>query len=408
MTTTRVRVGGLERQFPRHLTNTGGLRQKQGMLSKNREKNRIRFALIGCGRVATRHCDALKASRYAELVGVADLDGARAQQLGETYDVPYFTNYHAMLAAVNDVDVVSIITPSGVHFDHAVDLLDNYPVHVMIEKPVVMTPDQGEKLRALAQAKKKSIFPVFQNRFNKAVQRVRAGMQDGGELGNLRVGTVRMRWCRPQRYYDLSQWRGRWSMDGGALTNQGIHYIDILRYLGGDVKRVCAKAATLGANIEVEDTAVAVLEFQSGALGVIEAMTSARPDDFEASVSCVGAQGLAVISGIATNELQTFSPAPQEAGRFSEVFPTVYGFGHNSVVDQVGATLLALAKGETPNTALQPVTFEDALGTIDLLHAIYRSDEIGTWVDLKDRPRSTRLGRPEPARSQPYLTPFQK
>lgn len=345
----------------------------------------IHFALLGCGRIATRHIDAIQATTGAKLVAVCDMNFSVAKEKAELANVPAYENYHQMLAEHPEIDVVVIMTPSGSHFEQAMDVLQRYKKNLLIEKPMVMTLAQGRQLKHAADSNNVKIFPLYQNRYNAAVQRVKKGMQVGGELGKVRVGTVRVRWCRPQRYYDLSPWRGTWAMDGGAMTNQGIHYIDLLRYLCGDVKRVHAKLATLGANIEVEDTAVAILEFESGALGVIEVMTSARPNDYEASISCVCEQGLAVISGIATNVLQTFSPDPAQENLHSEEFPTVYGFGHNKIYQGVVDCLL--------NKGTPAIDFEDGMKSIQLLHALYRSDEENGWVNLSDACDSARLGR---------------
>lgn len=354
---------------------------------------------MGCGRVAYRHAEAVAQSQNAHLVAVCDLDLARAEELGKKFGVPAYLNYHEMLKKHPEAKVVNVITPSGMHFEHAADLIETHRRHMVVEKPMVMTPAQGVKLKQIADKAGVNVYPVFQNRFNKAVQKVKAELVSGGSLGQVRVATVRMRWCRPQRYYDLSQWRGKFSMDGGAVTNQGIHYIDLLRYLGGNVKRVTSKLATLGAQIEVEDTAVAVVEFESGALGVIEVMTSARPIDFEASVSVVGSEGLAVIAGIATNELTTFSPNAEVCKTSSEVFPTVYGFGHNEVVERVALDLLGASKGR------EPTLFDDGLNTIRLLHGIYSSDEKQQWIEMSDSVQSTRLGRPDEKLAALYRTP---
>jgi UDP-N-acetyl-2-amino-2-deoxyglucuronate dehydrogenase len=292
---------------------------------------------------------------------------------------------------------VTILTPSGSHYEHSVEIISHYKKHLLIEKPFVMTTTQGIALKKLADEHKVEIFPLYQNRFNKAVQKVKLAMQPDGELGKLRVGTVRVRWCRPQRYYNLSPWRGTWAMDGGAMTNQGIHFIDLLRYLCGEVKRVHAKLGSLGADIEVEDTGVAILEFQNGGLGVIEIMTSARPDDFEASISCVCESGMAMIGGIATNVLQTFSPDPQQTEIYSETFPTVYGFGHNVVIQSVTDSLL-LQKNPL-------IEFDDGLKTLQLLHALYKSDEQNGWVDVETAGDSARLGKPDEKLYDLYRTP---
>lgn len=359
----------------------------------------IGFALVGCGRVAYRHAEAITQSQNGRLVAVCDLKKERAEELGKRFGVPFYLNYHEMLRKHPEAAVVNVITPSGMHFEHAADLIGTHRRNLLIEKPMVMAPAQGIALKRIADKAGVRVYPVFQNRFNKAVQKVKAELVTGGSLGQVRCATVRMRWCRPQRYYDLSEWRGKFSMDGGAVTNQGIHYIDLLRYLAGDVKRVCSKLGTLGASIEVEDTAVSVVEFESGALGVIEVMTSARPIDFEASISIVGSEGLAVIAGIATNELTTFSPAAESCKMHSEVFPTVYGFGHNEVVERVALDLLGRAGDCTPTE------FEDALNTIRLLHGIYSSDETQHWVEMSDSVQSQRLGRPDDRLASLYRTP---
>lgn len=358
---------------------------------------KIRFALIGCGRVAGRHVEALQAAPDAELAAVCDMVEERAVERSVQGRVPYYLNYHEMLTAHPEIDVASIITPTGSHFEHASDIVSRYGKHLALEKPMVLVLSQAHALKELADERGVRVFPIYQNRFNKAVQRVKKAMEPGGELGKMRVGTVRVRWCRPQRYYNLSPWRGTFAMDGGAMTNQGVHYIDLLRYLCGKVKRVNAITATLGAEIEVEDTGVATLEFEGGGLGVIEIMTSARHEDFEASVSCVCENGLAILSGIATNELQTFSPDPSQAAACSEVFPTVYGFGHDAVVQGIARALL--------HDAPAPIEFDDGLESVKLLHALYRSDEIGGWVDVDEGVDSARLGRTDESLLRLYRTP---
>ena len=302
-----------------------------------------------------------------------------------------------MLRERPDIDVVSVLTPSGMHVEHALDIIETYKRNVAVEKPLAMTPEQGRRLAEAASRNGVRVFPIYQNRFNKAVQFAKSQLSDGGALGRVRTGTVRMRWCRPQRYYNLSKWRGTYAMDGGALTNQGIHYIDLLRYLCGEVKRVSATMATLGAEIEVEDSVVAALEFESGALGTLEILTSARPDDFEASVSCVGELGLVQIGGIATNSLEIFSPDAEACAAHSEEFPTVYGFGHDTVMAEIAQAVQSGGDG--------PTSFDDGIRTIELLHAIYRSDELGEWVSIADSPVSERLGRPDEALANLYRTP---
>ena len=210
--------------------------------------------------------------------------------------MPFYSNYHKMLTENPDIAVVNIITPSGMHFEHAMDVIKTHRRNVLIEKPVVMTMEQGVALRDEAQKLDVEVFPIFQNRFNKAVEAIKSNAGEGKESRINPCGHLaKLRWCRPQRYYDLSDWRGTWAMDGGAYLIR--EFTMLIYYVAAQwpCQRVCATVATLGAKIEVEDTAVAILEFENGALTVIEVMTSARPDDFEASISYVGADGLAVV-----------------------------------------------------------------------------------------------------------------
>ena len=222
-------------------------------------KNKINIALIGCGRVAGHHARSIDSiPDLAKLVAVCDLVDLRSSELGNNHNVPFYNNYFEMMEKHPEVDVVSIITPSGMHFEHALDIIDNYKKHVIIEKPMVMTLKQGLELKKIAGINGVEIFPVLQYRFNKSVQKIRSTHKTD-ELGKIFLATVRTRWCRPQKYYDRDPWRGIYSHDGGALTNQGIHHLDLLRYLAGEVKRVNAQMETFGVNVEIEDTGGAVV-----------------------------------------------------------------------------------------------------------------------------------------------------
>ena len=328
-------------------------------------KKLLNVALIGCGRVAGHH--ALSISKIPELmnlVAVCDLVIDRANELAAHHNVFAYYNYFKMLKEHPEIDVVSVITPSGMHFEHALDVICDFKKHVIIEKPMVMTLTQGRELKKKANINGVKIFPVFQYRFNKSVQRVKS-THDNNDLGELFLATVRTRWCRPQKYYDRDPWRGTYSHDGGALTNQGIHHLDLLRYLAGEVKKVNAQMKTFGVHVEIEDTIVANLEFESGAIGIIEITTAARPDDFESSISVLGDKGLAIVGGWATNDLITFSPDPEQEALNSEIFPDVYGFGHKQIYIGVYESIV--------NNGKPAVEFEDGIKTIQLLHSIYRS-----------------------------------
>jgi UDP-N-acetyl-2-amino-2-deoxyglucuronate dehydrogenase len=355
-----------------------------------------KVAIIGCGRIAGHHCRAIVATEGLELAAVCDLKIEKANAYHDEFGVPAFSNYHTMLSEIIDIDMVAIITPSGMHLEHSLDILTIYKKHIIVEKPTFMKPSELNEAYRVAEKFDLKIFPVFQNRYNLAVQRVREALIKG-ELGDIRVIGVRVRWCRPQRYYDLAAWRGTLSHDGGALSNQGIHHVDLLRYLGGEVMKVNATMRTLGVNIEAEDTIVSSFTYENKAVGTLEVTTAARPDDFEASISIIGSKGLAQIGGIAVNELQIFTPDIDACKKYSEDFSVcIYGEGHYVLYKDI---FRSMNKG-VPYTVSQ----DDCLKSLKLLHAFYRSDEKNDWQEVNEVGESARLGQKNNKISDLYRT----
>ena len=347
--------------------------------------NSLKVAIIGCGRISGHHCRSIVETKGIELAAVCDLLIEKANNYSEQFGAKAYDNYHQMLQENPQIDTVAVITPSGMHYEHALDIISRYQKHIIVEKPTFLKPSHVSEVYKAASEAGVQVFAVFQNRHNLAVKRVEQGLTSG-ELGQIRCVSVRVRWCRPQLYYDMAPWRGTYSMDGGCLTNQGIHHIDLLRRLGGEVRRVCCLHKTLGANIEVEDTATATIEFQSGITGSLEITTAARPIDFEASLSLVCEKGLAQIGGIAVNELQVYTPDPDACTKNSEDFSgNVYGHGHVKIYEEIVATLREREK--------YSVTFDDAFATIQLLNAFYLADENLCWVNVSSSGDSTRLGK---------------
>jgi UDP-N-acetyl-2-amino-2-deoxyglucuronate dehydrogenase len=348
-------------------------------------KNIVKVAIIGCGRIAGHHCRSIIETDGIELVAACDLDIIKAETYGQEFGAKAYNNYHLMLKENPEIDTVAIVTPSGMHYEHALDIISKYKKNIIVEKPTFMKPSQVKEVYDLAHTFRVQVFAVFQNRHNLAVKRVMHGLKNN-ELGAVRSVAVRVRWCRPQRYYDLAPWRGTFSMDGGCLTNQGIHHIDLLRQFGGPVSKVCAVHKTLGAQIEVEDTVAASLVFNNGALGTLEVTTAARPIDYEASLSLVCENGLAQIGGIAVNELQIYTPDPSACKSNSEDFSgNVYGNGHLKIYHEIVDHF-----NKVQNF---PVTYEDTLETIQLLNSFYLADESQAWVDVKMAGDSMRLGQ---------------
>jgi UDP-N-acetyl-2-amino-2-deoxyglucuronate dehydrogenase len=349
----------------------------------------LKFALVGCGRIAKRHSEllGLKQIDGAELAAVCDIDLPKAQKIGEQFSVPCFADMHEMMQSV-DVDVVVVLTESGNHAKHVVQLA-KYRKHIVVEKPMALTLDDADAMIQACDAAGVKLFVVKQNRFNVPVVKLREALEQG-RFGKIALGTVRVRWCRPQSYYDQAPWRGTWAMDGGVLANQASHHIDMLEWMLGDVDSVFAKSATALANIEAEDTAVVVLKFRSGALGIIEATTAVRPTDLEGSISILGEGGSVEIAGFAVNKMKVWSFVDTEVGddqvmeKYSVNPPNVYGFGHQAyyehVVDAIRGGKQHLVDGLQGRRSLE------------LINAIYESVESGREVFLRFRPKFCRLG----------------
>ena len=360
---------------------------------------KINIAIIGCGRIVGHHINSILQLHTFNIVAVCDLVVDKANAYAIEYNLKAYSNYRTMLIENKDIDIVVIATPSGMHYEHAIEIIETFKKHVIIEKPTFLKIDDLKNAYKIAKKNNVLIFPVFQNRYNKAVQRVRQAILNN-ELGEIRITNVRLRWCRPQKYYDLSDWRGTYAQDGGALTNQGIHHLDLLRYLGGDVESVNAVMKTLGADIEVEDSVVALLKYKNGGIGSLEVTTAARPDDFEASISIVGSKGLAQLGGVAVNMLQVFSPDPNSCEIYSDDFKDlpdrgrVYGRGHLALYNDISNCLI--------NNIDYPINYDDCLNTITLLNAIYVSDEKSNWVNLQNMEQSKRLGREDKKLSKLY------
>ena len=345
---------------------------------------KIKVGLVGLGRIAGHHTRAIKKNKKYDIISACDLREDLRKKYNEKFGTKVYSNYNEMLTNEKNLDLVVIMTPSGMHFEHAKRILSKYKKHVVIEKPTSLKVSNLTKLYSIAKKNNKRIFPVFQNRNNKCVIKL-SELIKKNKLGRIKLVNLILRWCRPQRYYDLSIWRGTYSHDGGALTNQGIHYIDLLRYLVGDIKNVFCKMKTLNAKIEVEDSVVGNFEFDNGAIGSLEVTTAARPKDYEATIALIGTKGVAKIGGLAANIMEEYSPNPKLCKKYSEHIPDAYGFGHFKLYNDVSKALLFKKKF--------PVNSKDCINTIRLLNSFYVSDEQKRNITVSRTKDSKRLGK---------------
>lgn len=351
----------------------------------------LRFAIMGCGRIAKRHSDLLGTKQVAgaELACVCDIVPEKAQAIGERFGVPWYTDVDAMMSEQSP-DVVSILTESGRHAEHVLQLAP-YGKHLVVEKPMALTLADADRMIAACEAAGIKLFIVKQNRFNVPVVKLREALE-AGRFGKMVMGTVRVRWSRDQAYYDQDSWRGTWKLDGGVLTNQASHHIDLLEWMMGSVRSVFARTTTALVDIETEDTAIVVLEFESGALGVIEATTAVRPKDLEGSISLLGERGSVEIGGFAVNKLKVWNFVDTVPGddtvmeTHSVNPPNVYGFGHQAYYEHVVDSIIH-------NTGMA-VDGKSGRRSLELINAIYESVETGQPVLVGSSGHVTRLGRP--------------
>lgn len=332
----------------------------------------LNIAVVGCGRVSYKHFQAItELAGEARLCAVCDIDPAKARAAGEQHGVPWFTSYHEMLARHPEIDVINVLVPTGYHAQVVIELA-RHGKTLVVEKPMALTVADCEAMIQTCQQHGTALFVVYQNRYNTPVQAARLAWEQG-RFGKAVLGTVRVRWCRHQDYYEQDDWHGTWALDGGVMSQQASHHLDLLQWFMGPVESVHCEIATRLLDIEVEDTATAILRFRSGALGVFEATVATRPDNLEGSLSLLGERGTAVIAGVAVNALQTWTVTAQHEHanllmtQATEVVANVYGNGHTRYLADIIRSL------RTGSRAPHLVDGEQGKQNIMLLTALYES-----------------------------------
>jgi len=351
----------------------------------------MNFALVGCGRISKKHIDAINEIKNAKLISVCDTDIIKAKE-NSVYagGIPYYNSYDEMLEN-EDVDIVNILTPSGLHPSVTIDIVRKFRKHIIVEKPMALLLEDSDEMIRTCDEYNVRLFVVKQNRYNLPVMKLREAIEEK-RFGKMVMGTVRVRWCRPQEYYDQDEWRGTWEFDGGVFTNQASHHIDLLEWMMGDPVSVMSKTGTYLSDIEVEDTGVAIIKFKNGAIGIVEATTAVRPKDLEGSLSILGEKGSVVIGGFAVNKMETWDfidSSDVENNKvleeFAEMPPNVYGFGHQRYIEHVISCI------ENNTKAL--VDGFEGRKSIELINAIYESAETGKEVFLHFQPKRSKLGK---------------
>ncbi len=329
---------------------------------------KIGVGIVGCGAIGPTHARAVMEIEEAKLVAVCDAREERARRLAEQLGVEWYTDYEKMLER-EDIQVVSICTPSGTHADMGI-LAAKAGKHIICEKPLDVTLEKCDALIRVAKENKVKLGGIFQHRFAEESRLVKRLVEEGN-LGKIVLANVDMKWYRSQAYYDSDAWRGTWALDGGGcLMNQGVHFVDLLLWIMGPVEWVRAETTTLTHNIEVEDTAVAILKFKNGALGAIEATTSAYPGVY-ARISVGGYKGSVVWEDdkitflkIEGKEEEAKVEKPAIAWGASDPMAIPAGLHTRNIYD----IIRAIIEDREPL-----ITGEEARKAVELILAIYKS-----------------------------------
>ena len=358
-------------------------------------QKKFNVLILGCGRVASFHAKAINKNNKLNLEACCDLNQSRLKEFKKEFNLQGYNSIDEVFEN-HKIDIVSICTPSGMHAKHAIYSMKKYNCHVVIEKPMAMNMREISELRKISKKRKLTIAPIHQYRFNKCVQRVKRAIINN-EMGKPLYATVRMRWCRDQLYYKRDIWRGTFSHDGGATTNQGIHHIDLLRYFFGEPNKFFSRMFNYNSKfMEVEDTSFSFIEFKKNIMANVEITTAARPHDYTSSLSIMFENGIAEIGGWATDKLNIFSINPAETKKNSENFKSPYGYGHEIIYKSLSNYLRKIDKNLLVN-------FEDAAMTINVINGLYESNYKNQWIKLKKKYTRSRLGEKNESIDKKYL-----
>ncbi|MCA1319663.1 Gfo/Idh/MocA family oxidoreductase [Bacillus tianshenii] len=329
----------------------------------------IQFAIVGAGAIAPVYAGAINMHKDARLTAVCDKNPQTGEEFRKQHSIPtFYTDYKEMLQDPS-IDVICICTPSGLHADMAIQAIEAGK-HVIIEKPIALTMEDADRVIAAADKYKVKAAVAFQKRYNRPILKMREKLENGS-FGKMMHATTSVRWYRDQSYYDQDPWRGTALMDGGALMNQSIHNIDLLRWMMGPVRRVSGFTATRRHTMEMEDTGVAVLEFESGALGVIEGSTAIYPTDLEASLSLFGTSGTAIVGGKYLDEIKSWHFLHEDKASSEYTGQE----GHYPIIDDM---VQAFRDDRDPAISLQ-----DGRNALEIILAIYESTKTGNSVHIK-------------------------
>ncbi|MBO6153948.1 MAG: Gfo/Idh/MocA family oxidoreductase [Lachnospiraceae bacterium] len=342
----------------------------------------MRYALIGCGRISPNHI-AAAINNKLDMVAICDIDESCMEDKALKFKLPdsvkKYTDYKEMIVEEKP-ELVAICTESGKHAQIAIDCIER-GCHCIIEKPIALSIKDADAIINASIKHHVKVSACHQNRFNKSVQIIREAI-DMNRFGKLFYGTAHIRWCRDHEYYDRASWRGTWEQDGGALMNQCIHNIDLLRWMmGGEIIEVVGMTDRLNHNyIEAEDLGIALIRFKNGSYGIVEGTTDIYPKNLEETLYIFGEKGTVKAGGQSVNIIEEWRFAdllddPEEVKRkFHENPPNVYGYGHTPLYKDM---IHSIEQDRQPY-----VTAMEGKKALELVLAIYKSAAEGKAVKL--------------------------
>jgi predicted dehydrogenase len=355
------------------------------------DSKKTSISIIGCGRISLHYIDIFTKPEFVDnflVESCVDTNLEKARLVSVQLGCLYFSDLSTMLKDT-DSDLYIVLTPSGTHFEIAKELLMNGR-NVLTEKPGTLTIQQSIELKKHADLNSLFLGCVHQNRFNHAIQAAKKQLESKA-LGKITNFSVRLRWSRRQDYYN-DGWHGTWGMDGGVVSQQAFHHLDIIRFLLGEVDSIFSFGEQTRHNLEAEDTCVASIKLKNGSLGTFEATTTMLDFDREASIEIFGEDGHICIGGIALNEIISFSSRQsspndiEQINSISEAVESGYGNGHFSLLMSVRGSI-------TEGKKEYDVSWEESTKTLQLIHSIYASQELNRIVYTHEEARSSRLGR---------------
>lgn len=337
---------------------------------------KLKIAVVGCGRISLNHFTSIQQLEADfELVAICDTDTGVLKKFSDEYKVSGYSRLESLLESEN-IDLISLCTPSGVHPEQAV-LAARHGVHVITEKPMATRWLDGLRMVKACDEANVRLFVVKQNRRNSTLRLLRRAVLEK-RFGKIHMVHLNVFWTRPQAYYDQAKWRGTWEFDGGAFMNQASHYVDLLEWLIGPIDKVQAMMSTTR-DIEVEDTGVLNVRWRNGALGSMAVTMLTYPKNMEGSITILGEKGTVRIGGVAVNEIQTWDfdetcVYDDNIHDASYETASVYGLGHPLYYQNIVEVMRGKVEPETDG--------REGLKSLELLIAAYLSARDGSTVSL--------------------------